>query len=137
MTSIDHEPATSASPADQEAMRKPLDHEIDVFGLTHQGKVRKTNQDNFLVATLHRRVDVKFSSLAEPVDHISGEERLAFIMMVVLLAGCAASPLALSNAAKIALKSRYAHRVDSIYTALLIYGNLHTQKVQAPLQADS
>jgi len=82
MTSIDHEPATSASQADQEAMRKPLDHEIDVFGLTHQGKVRKTNQDNFLVATLHRRVDVKFSSLAEPVDHISGEERLAFIMMV-------------------------------------------------------
>lgn len=82
MTSIDHEPATSASPADQEAMRKPLDHEIDVFGLTHQGKVRKTNQDNFLVATLHRRVDVKFSSLAEQVDNISGEERLAFIMMV-------------------------------------------------------
>jgi protein phosphatase len=82
MTSIDHEPAATATTADQEAMRKPLDHEIDVFGLTHQGKVRKTNQDNFLVATLHRRVDVKFSSLAQPVDNISGEERLAFIMMV-------------------------------------------------------
>jgi len=63
-------------------MRKPLDSEIDVYGLTHQGKVRKTNQDNFLVATLHKRVDVKYSSLAPGDDNISGEERLAFIMMV-------------------------------------------------------
>jgi protein phosphatase len=63
-------------------MRKPLDTEIDVYGLTHQGKVRKTNQDNFLVATLHKRIDVKYSSLAPGDDNISGEERLAFIMMV-------------------------------------------------------
>ncbi len=82
MTSIDHEPAATALDADQAAMRKPLDSEIDVYGLTHQGKVRKTNQDNFLVATLHKRVDVKYSSLAEGDDNISGEERLAFIMMV-------------------------------------------------------
>ena len=82
MTSIDHEPAAPAREADQAAMRKPLDSEIDVYGLTHQGKVRKTNQDNFLVATLHKRVDVKYSSLAEGDDNISGEERLAFIMMV-------------------------------------------------------
>jgi len=78
MTSIDHEPATTAGGM----MRKPLDSEIDVYGLTHQGKVRKTNQDNFLVATLHKRVDVKYSSLAPGDDNISGEERLAFIMMV-------------------------------------------------------
>lgn len=78
MTSIDHEPVTSPlGPA-----RKPLDSEIDVFGLTHQGKVRKTNQDNFLVGTLHKRVDVKYSSLAEGADNISGEERLAFLIMV-------------------------------------------------------
>ena len=82
MTSIDHEPAAPAHPADQAAMRKPLDSEIDVYGLTHQGKVRKTNQDNFLICTLHKRVDVKFSSLAEGDDNIAGEERLAFIMMV-------------------------------------------------------
>ena len=78
MTSIDHEPVNTAGGM----MRKPLDSEIDVYGLTHQGKVRKTNQDNFLVATLHKRVDVKYSSLAPGDDNISGEERLAFIMMV-------------------------------------------------------
>ena len=78
MTSIDHAPVTTAGGM----TRKPLDSEIDVFGLTHQGKVRKTNQDNFLVATLHKRIDVKYSSLAPGDDNISGEERLAFIMMV-------------------------------------------------------
>ena len=78
MTSIDHEPVTTAGGM----TRKPLDSEIDVYGLTHQGKVRKTNQDNFLVATLHKRIDVKYSSLAPGDDNISGEERLAFIMMV-------------------------------------------------------
>ena len=78
MTSIDHEPVSTAGGM----TRKPLDSEIDVFGLTHQGKVRKTNQDNFLVATLHKRIDVKYSSLAPGDDNISGEERLAFIMMV-------------------------------------------------------
>lgn len=78
MTSIDHEPVTTTGGP----TRKPLDSEIDVYGLTHQGLVRKTNQDNFLVATLHKRIDVKFSSLAAGDDNISGEERLAFIMMV-------------------------------------------------------
>ena len=46
------------------------------------GGISATNQDNFLVATLHKRIDVKFSSLAPGDDNISGEERLAFIMMV-------------------------------------------------------
>jgi len=78
MTSIDHEPLASAS---QGTARKPLDSEIDVFGLTHQGKVRKQNQDNFLIATLHKRVEVKLSSLP-PSDGPSGDERLAFIAMV-------------------------------------------------------
>jgi protein phosphatase len=63
--------------------RKPLDSEIDVYGLTHPGKVRKQNQDNFIVATLHKRVDVKFSSLLYESDaSSSADERLAFVAMV-------------------------------------------------------
>ncbi len=63
--------------------RKPLDHEVDAYGLTHPGKVRKQNQDNFLVATLHKRVDVKYSSLPAESDAANaGDERLAFIAMV-------------------------------------------------------
>jgi len=35
------------------AVRKPRDDEIDVYGLTHPGKVRTENQDNFLLPSLH------------------------------------------------------------------------------------
>ena len=31
----------------------PSDDELDVYGLTHKGKVRATNEDLFLVASLH------------------------------------------------------------------------------------
>ena len=41
------------APAD----RKPRDDEIDVHGLTHIGKVRKQNQDHFLLASIHKRVN--------------------------------------------------------------------------------
>ena len=39
--------------------RKPRDDEIDVYGLSHQGKVRKENQDHFLLATIHKRLKVR------------------------------------------------------------------------------
>ena len=61
--------------------RKPRDDEIDVFGLTHIGKVRATNQDHFLLGSLHKRLTVQQSSL--PVEELAlGEERVAFLMMV-------------------------------------------------------
>jgi serine/threonine protein phosphatase PrpC len=61
--------------------RKPRDDEIDVFGLTHVGKVRKTNQDHFLLGSLHKRLTVTQSSL--PLEDLQiGEERVAFLMMV-------------------------------------------------------
>jgi protein phosphatase len=43
--------------------RRPLDREIEVYGLTHRGKVRKTNQDHFLIASLRKAMDVHFTSL--------------------------------------------------------------------------
>jgi serine/threonine protein phosphatase PrpC len=42
---------------------RPLTAEIDVFGLTHQGKVRKTNADHFLIASFHRTLRVHGTSL--------------------------------------------------------------------------
>jgi serine/threonine protein phosphatase PrpC len=71
--------AETASP--QSPPRKPRDDEIDVIGLTHIGKVRKTNQDHFLLGSLHKRLTVSQSSL--PLEDLSlGEERVAFLMMV-------------------------------------------------------
>ena len=40
---ISHAGATSA--------RKPRDDEIDVYGVTHPGKVRTENQDHFLICS--------------------------------------------------------------------------------------
>jgi serine/threonine protein phosphatase PrpC len=62
--------------------RKPRDDEIDVYGLSHTGKVRKDNQDRFLLATIHKRVEVVDSNLDDPEHLPSGEQRLAFVAMV-------------------------------------------------------
>ena len=62
--------------------RKPRDDEIDVFGLTHQGKVRKTNNDHFLLASLHKRMDVVLTSIPGLADESKQPERLAFLAMV-------------------------------------------------------
>jgi protein phosphatase len=63
-------------------LRKPLDDEIDVWGLTHTGHVRPVNEDHFLIASLHKKLDIKVTSI--PTDHefIGADERLAFIAMV-------------------------------------------------------
>lgn len=61
--------------------RKPYDDEIDVYGLTHPGKVRTTNEDQFLLASIHKRIRVLSTSL--PMEEVSArEDRLAFIAMV-------------------------------------------------------
>ena len=61
--------------------RKPRDDEIDVYGLTHPGKVRKDNQDHFLVCALHKSATVQHSCL--PLEHLTpGSQRVALLMMV-------------------------------------------------------
>jgi len=62
--------------------RIPRDDEIDVFAISHPGKVRKTNQDRYLLATINKRVNLISSNLDEeerlPVD----DQRLAFLAMI-------------------------------------------------------
>ncbi len=65
-----------------EANRKPRDDEIDVHGLTHIGKVRKDNQDQFLIATVHKRFQVLSTSLTSTERFDTGEQRVAFLAMV-------------------------------------------------------
>src|SRR2546426_7022143 len=45
------------------AGRKPRDDEIDVYGLTHPGKVRRENQDHFLISSLQKWMQVHLTSL--------------------------------------------------------------------------
>lgn len=62
--------------------RKPLDEEIDVYGLTHPGKVRPDNQDHFLISALRKQMVVFQTSLPSPERVGGGPERLAFLAMV-------------------------------------------------------
>jgi protein phosphatase len=62
--------------------RRPREDEIDLFGLTHLGKVRKVNQDHFMICSLHKQMQVHYTSLPD-VDQLPlVDERLASLVMV-------------------------------------------------------
>jgi serine/threonine protein phosphatase PrpC len=71
------EPGVAAPP-----VRKPTDEELDVFGLTHPGKVRTTNQDHFLICSLKKQMQVHLSSLPGVEQLPILNERLAFLAVV-------------------------------------------------------
>lgn len=62
--------------------RKPRDDEIDAYGLTHKGLVRRSNEDHFLIGSLHQRLAIRQSSLPDFSELPVAEDRLAFLMMV-------------------------------------------------------
>jgi protein phosphatase len=63
-------------------VRKPSDDEIDVYGLTHRGKVRPDNQDHFLICALRKQMVVHQTSLPDTDRLMVGPQRLAFLAMV-------------------------------------------------------
>lgn len=63
--------------------RKPRDDELDVHGVSHAGNVPSDNQDHFLIATFHRRINVLGTNLPDVARRLpSGEQRLAYVVMV-------------------------------------------------------
>jgi serine/threonine protein phosphatase PrpC len=61
---------------------RPRDDELDVFGVTHVGKVRKDNQDHFLFCTVHKALRVVTTSLSTPELLEIPSQRLASMFMV-------------------------------------------------------
>lgn len=62
--------------------QRPGDAELDLFGLTHTGRVRKENQDHFMLCTVHPQVVVHGTSLPD-VDQLPLRgSRLATYMLV-------------------------------------------------------
>ncbi len=62
--------------------RKPRDDEMDIYGLTHPGKVRADNQDHFLICALRKQTVVQLTSLPEPGQLMGESERVGLLMMV-------------------------------------------------------
>ncbi len=73
---------TSPGTAPQTSLRKPRDDEVDFYGLTHPGKVRKVNQDHFLICSVRKQVQVHNTSLPNPNALPLEGERMAFLGMV-------------------------------------------------------
>jgi len=61
---------------------RPDDTELDMFGLTHVGRVRKENQDHFMLCTVHPQVVVHGTSLPEPESLPLRGTRIATYMLV-------------------------------------------------------
>jgi serine/threonine protein phosphatase PrpC len=79
-TAVDTPTRTIAIQADPGP--RPRDDELDLCGLTHRGRLRPDNQDQFLLCTVHPQVVVHETSL-EHVAHLPLRgERLATIMLV-------------------------------------------------------
>jgi len=93
-------PATDASTS-AVPTRKPREDEIDAHGVTHPGRVRRENQDHFLLCSLRRQLVVRASSIPD-ADGLAESERLASLAMVADGVGGAARGEA---ASRVALKA--------------------------------
>ncbi len=74
--------ADQQSPSMIKAGPKPRDEELDLFGLTHVGKVRKENQDHFLLGTIHQQASILATSLPDADSLPLRSERLAALFLV-------------------------------------------------------
>jgi len=61
---------------------KPRDEELDFFGITHPGRIRASNQDHYLVSTLHKTARVRATSLPNPELFELPSQRIASFGMV-------------------------------------------------------
>src|SRR3954469_11143800 len=61
---------------------RPRGEDLDLFGMTHRGKVRTENQDHFLLATVHPQVVVHGTSLPNVESLPLRGERMATILLV-------------------------------------------------------
>ena len=107
------------TPPDLKALRKPHDDEVDVYGLTHPGKVRQENQDHFLICSVRKQVQVHNTSLPSTDRLPLAGERMAFLAVVADGVGSGAggetaSRLALERVTEfVALTMRAYHDLDS------------------------
>jgi PPM family protein phosphatase len=94
--------------------RKPREEEIDAHGVTHPGKVRKDNQDHFVLCHLRKQLVLRLSSIPDAAGLMGESERLASLAMVADGVGGAAQGEAASRVALQAV-TRYVSRATRSY----------------------
>lgn len=96
---------------------KPRDEELDFYGCTHQGLVRKQNEDNFLLCTLHKTMKVMSTSLPNPELLELPSQRLASFSMVADGVGGHPGGETASRAALEAMASYVTNAMECFYRA--------------------
>ncbi len=110
-------PDTYTTTAVDSPARKPRDKDVDVFGLTHRGHVRKVNQDHFMISFLRKHMDVTSTSLPN-VDQLSlGSERMGTFLMVADGVGGGTGGEEASRTTLEVLAEYVAQSMDCYYTA--------------------
>ncbi len=97
--------------------RKPRDSELDVFGVTNVGKVRKQNQDHFLIASLHKHLAIHHTSIPLESLRTGDTDRLAFLAMVADGVGGTAGGEEASRFALDAITAYIVRSMHCYYTA--------------------
>ena len=97
--------------------RKPREDEIDSYGVTHTGKVRKDNQDHFLLCYLRKQLVVRLSSIPDAEDLLAETERLASLAMVADGVGGAARGETASRLALAAVTKYVSRSMRCYYSA--------------------
>jgi serine/threonine protein phosphatase PrpC len=94
--------------------RKPREDEIDVHGVTHPGKVRKDNQDHFVLCSLRKQLVLRLSSIPDATAIMGESERLGSLAMVADGVGGAAQG---ETASRMALQAvtHYVSRATRCY----------------------
>ncbi|HEU5153352.1 MAG TPA: PP2C family serine/threonine-protein phosphatase [Gemmatimonadales bacterium] len=96
---------------------KPRDEDLDFFGCTHKGLVRKQNEDNFLLCSLHKTMKVISTSLPNPELLELPSQRLASFSMVADGVGGHSGGETASRAALEAVADYVTHAMECFYRA--------------------
>lgn len=96
---------------------KPKDEDLDFFGMTHRGKVRPTNEDHFLLSSLHKTLRVIATSLPNPELLELPSQRLASFSMVADGVGGHSGGETASRSALEAMASYVTNAVECFYRA--------------------
>jgi serine/threonine protein phosphatase PrpC len=105
--------------------RKPREDEIDIHGVTHPGKVRKDNQDHFLICSLRKELVLRLSSIPGAEELMSESERMAFLAMVADGVGGSARGETASRLALGAVTRYVSHSIRCYYGAASDEQELH------------
>lgn len=87
---------------DAPSLLRPNDDELDLFGITHKGKVRTENQDHYLIATVHPQVVIHDTSLESATELPLRGTRLSTVFVLADGVGGAADG---SEAARLATEA--------------------------------